>query len=319
MRIVVYLGYGLTRALNEDRLNSSHAFKFDNIRRREQSDKTLCKMKKIKFLASLLAMALCVSFTSCGDDEENNGENAGTGNVFPEGTKKLASISDSYETATFTYDGSKLVSVKEGNDQTITFVYTGNTVVMTSVYRHSNNGTTEEEKDIYTLNIGTNGFATSGTVKLIDNDGSENKGSFAFKYDGDRLTEIAVTGDYGYDNYKLTWKDGNITNVVNEYQEDNYPVKTNTNTSTYDTELNTAGLSFFEEVGTDVDELEYAYYAGLLGKSTKNLLKSTDDGDGYVYSYTYELSTNNYPTKISESYSYNGGSSSSSSRTLTYK
>lgn len=256
-------------------------------------------------------MALCVSFTSCGDDEENNGENAGTGNVFPGGTKKLATINYGNETATFTYDGSKLVSVKEGNDQTITFNYTGNTVVMTSIYK--------DEKEIYTLNIGSNGFATSGTVKLIDNDGSEDNASFAFKYDGDRLTEIAVTGDYGYDNYKLTWKDGNITNVVNEYQEDNYPVKTNTNTSTYDTELNTAGLSFFEEVGTDVDELEYAYYAGLLGKSTKNLLKSTDDGDGYVYSYTYELSTDNYPTKISESYSYNGGSSSSSSRTLTYK
>lgn len=269
-------------------------------------------MKKIKFLASLLAMALCVSFTSCGDDEENNGENAGTGNVFPEGTKKLASISDSYETATFTYDGSKLVSVKEGNDQTITFVYTGNTVVMTSIYK--------DEKEIYTLNIGSNGFATDGSVRFIDNDGSEDNASFAFKYDGDHLVALETTGDYGYDNYRLTWKDGNITKVVNEYKEDKYPVETNTSTSTYyDTKLNTAGLSFFEEVGTDVDELAYAYYAGLLGKSTKNLLKSTDDGDGYVYSYTYELSTNNYPTKISESYSYNGGSSSSSSRTLTYK
>ena len=268
-------------------------------------------MKKSNFLVAMFAMVLFIGFTSCGEDDENNGENAGTGNVFPEGTKRLASINDSYETATFTYDGDKLVSVKEGNEQIITFNYTGNTVVMTSVYR--------DEKEIYTLNIGSNGFATSGSVKFIDSDGSEDNGSFTFKYDGDYLTAIETTGDYGYDNYKLTWSDGNITKVVNESKEDSYPITTNTYTSIYDTKINTAGLSFFEEVGTDVDDLEYAYYAGLLGKSTKNLLKSTDDGDGYVYSYSYELNSDNYPTKVTESYSYNGGSSSSSSRTYTYK
>lgn len=271
-------------------------------------------MKKIKFFSGLLAIVLCIVFTSCGDDEGDgkNGENAGTGNVFPEGTKKLSSIEDEYNyKTTFNYDGNKLVTVKDGTEQTITFTYSGNTVVMKSVYRN--------ETETYTLNIGSNGFITDGTVEYVEEDGSKDRGSFTCKYNGDYLIAIETTGEYGYDNYKITWTDGNITKVVNEYKEDNYPAESRTYTSTYTTDANVAGLSFFEEAGVDVDELEYAYYAGLLGKPTKNLLKSNDDGDGYVFSYSYEFNADKYPTKITESESYNGNSSHSSFKTLTYK
>lgn len=280
-------------------------------------------MKKINFFASLLAMTLCIGFTSCGDDEGNNGENAGTGNVFPEGTKRLATMSNNGETTTFTYDGNKLISVKRGNDTNITFDYSGDNVVMTSIYTYTSNNKIQEEKDIYTLKIDANGFATSGIEEFVDSDGTE-KAYFTFKYDGDHLVAIETTGSFGYDNYKLTWTDGNITKVVNDYKEDSEPVETGTTLSSYATELNTAGLPFFELVGVDLDDLEYAYYAGLLGKSTKNLLKSTDEEaldpeKGEKCTYVYELNADKYPTKITQSYSYNGGSSYDSSTTLTYK
>lgn len=271
-------------------------------------------MKKVKFFASLLAFALCIGFTSCGDDEGDgkNGENAGTDNVFPADTKKLSSIEDEYNSkVTFTYDGNKLVTVKDGSEQTITFTYSGNTVVMKSVYRN--------ETETYTLNIGSNGFINDGTIEYVGEDGSKDRGALTCKYNGDYLIEIEMSDNESSDNYKITWTDGNITKVVNRYEEVNYPVEPSTYTSKYTTEANVAGLSFFEEAGVDMDELEYAYYAGLLGKSTKNLLKSQDDGDGYVYSYSYEFNADKYPTKITDSYSYNGSSSSSSSKTLTYK
>lgn len=288
-------------------LNGSHAFKFTYIGRREQSDKTFYKMNKIKFLASLLSMAVCISFTSC-DDDENNADNTGTGNVFPEGTKLISTINDGYETTTFNYDSGKLISVKEGNEKEITFKYEGDDVIMTVTYKEDN------DKEVVTLNIGSNGFATGGHTSDGD--------TFAFTYTGDYLTAFTMTdGEYEEDDsYQLTWENGNITKVTRQYPGDNNSVVTRVSTSTYETELNKAGLSFFEEVTIDLDELEYVYYAGLLGKSTTNLLKSTDDSDGYAYSYSYELNADKYPTKMTESY-FSGGSTYpySSSITLTYK
>lgn len=283
-------------------------------------------MKKINFLASLLAMVLCIGFTACGDgdDSDDNGEGAGTGNVFPEGTKRLASIIDGRQITSFTYDGDKLVSVKDGDDVNITFEYKGNAVVMTSTYTYTNGEATLTDKNIYTLNIGSNGFATSGTMKYIDANGSEDNASFTLRYEGDHFVALEIRNDGSYDNYALTWANGNITQVVNRYKEEGYDEETNKMTASYQSEANTAGLSFFEETGADVDELEYAYYAGLLGKSTANLLKSTMEPvsggvNGGTTTYAYELNADNYPIKITESYSYDGGAPSTYSKTLTYK
>lgn len=255
-------------------------------------------MKKINFFAGFFALLLCVGFTSCDNDDDSNAENAGTDNVFPEGTKKVATMSNSYETKTFNYNDGKLVSVKEGKDGNITFEYSGNAVIMTSVYT----GGSSTDKSVYTLNIGSNGFATNGTVVYIDGDKKESA-NYSFSYSGDYLTAVNITDGEGYDNYKITWENGNITKVVNEYKytdEGKEDSGTYTTKATYGEDLNVANLSFFDELA-DLDELEYAYYAGLLGKSTKNLLKSdvqTGDGSPYTTNYTYELNSDNYPISI---------------------
>lgn len=257
-------------------------------------------MKKINFFAGFFALLLCVGFTSCDDDDDNNAEGAGTDNVFPEGTKKVATTNDGYETTTFNYSDGKLISVKSGQNENITFEYSGNAVIMTSVYT----GGSQIEKTVYTLNIGSNGFATNGTATYTYGNEKES-GNFSFAYSGGYLTAINTTGEEGYDNYKITWENGNITRVVNEYRfkdEDGEDSGTYTTTATYDGNLNVANISFFDEL-VDLDELEYAYYAGLLGKTTKNLLKSkveTGDSSPYTTNYTYELDANGYPISITE-------------------
>ena len=48
----------------------------------------------------------------------------------------------------------------------------------------------------------------------------------------------------------------------------------------------------------DMDEMGIAYYAGLLGKSTKDLPMGCDYGDGEVDNYNWTFDSNNNPTKF---------------------
>lgn len=47
-------------------------------------------------------------------------------------------------------------------------------------------------------------------------------------------------------------------------------------------------MLFDETFGIDMDEMEYAYFAGLLGKATRNLPteRTEDDGDSHTYEWT---------------------------------
>ena len=112
-------------------------------------------------------------------------------------------------------------------------------------------------------------------------------------------------GDEYTSKTEFIWENGNITKTIESWTEKTEGIKDSgksTRISTYSKEENTACISFFDEVA-DLDELEYVYYAGLLGKSTKNLLKSmksiSEDGsENYVTNYSYKLDSDNYPTTV---------------------
>lgn len=265
-------------------------------------------MKKLNLWASMVALFLCVGFSSCGDDDDNNAENAGTNNVFPEDIKKVATINDGYETTKFNYAGGKLVSVEEGTNSKYTFTYSGNTVTMKSVYKSGNS----EDVEIYTMNIGSNGYISNGTgiyTEKYNNETYTSNSTMSFSYDRDgHLTAITMEGqdsdnDTYSSNYQFTWENGNIIRTVESSQskEDGETYSsTDTRTCTYESNLNKIGFSFFDEVA-DLDELEYAYYAGLLGKSTKSMLKSVTNvssaggSSSYTSNYSYEYD-GDYPT-----------------------
>lgn len=53
--------------------------------------------------------------------------------------------------------------------------------------------------------------------------------------------------------------------------------------------------------GVDMDEMQYAYYAGLLGKVTKHLPVSCSEDNGDEvnnHTATWTLNSNGYPTKV---------------------
>lgn len=56
-------------------------------------------------------------------------------------------------------------------------------------------------------------------------------------------------------------------------------------------------MMFDECFGIDMDELQIAYYAGLLGKATKNLPVANDDN-----TFTWTLNSNGLPTQLKSVY-----------------
>ena len=54
----------------------------------------------------------------------------------------------------------------------------------------------------------------------------------------------------------------------------------------------------------DMDEMRYAYYAGLLGKATKHLpLSSSREGDEEFFDWSFN--TDGFPTSLSAGYETN--------------
>jgi len=61
-------------------------------------------------------------------------------------------------------------------------------------------------------------------------------------------------------------------------------------------------MLFDATLGIDMDEMKYAYYAGLLGKATKNLPKSNVDEEGETTTFTWTLNDSGLPTKMTDGY-----------------
>ena len=67
-------------------------------------------------------------------------------------------------------------------------------------------------------------------------------------------------------------------------------------------------IMFFDGTfGIDMDEMEYAYYAGLLGKATKNLPVRLVDDEGRITDFFWTLNSAGYPISFkvdNETYSF---------------
>ena len=68
-------------------------------------------------------------------------------------------------------------------------------------------------------------------------------------------------------------------------------------------------MLFDETFDIDMDEMSILYYAGLLGKATKNLpmklVASWSDGDESSYTFFWEFDSNSLPTKFWSQYNDN--------------
>lgn len=259
-----------------------------------------------KFLAMGLVPLMGLSLSSCSDDDDpkepgNTGEPT-TENVFTEG------LPANVDGAAFTTnEKGQLTKIVDGTSN-ITFEYgsftpsraTNFTVLMKS----RDTAYPDEGSDIY-MEINKQGFVSYAYQVYLDDDDAD---EWWFEYNNDgQLTRLKRT-ESG-DDFKITYTNGDITKVVQDDEDGDHREYTITYTnSEYKTTVaNKGSLMLFDDFfQIDMDEMGIAYFAGLLGKSTKNLpmgyTKSNKYSDGTTStgseSYNWTFNTNNLPTKF---------------------
>lgn len=270
-------------------------------------------MKTFKTMAAFtLAATLCLNTTSCNKEdapikkeETKKTDATSPAKVFTGGLPKSAAG------ATLIYNAEGLltqITPKDGSK--ITFEYFNATransrIRMTVLYPSKN------EMSIYDFQTNENGFAKHCTVSSPDSDSSE---AWDLEYNAaGNLTDVKrVKKEAGQNsNLEITnieYKDGDIM-YVKRTEGEGDDVYSALNTMKYVSETQTSPMAnkgcvmLFDEVfGLDLEDLEYAYYAGLLGRSSKSLplerSRKYNDGETESLPFKWTLNTNGLPTQL---------------------
>lgn len=255
-------------------------------------------------------MVLCaVNFTACSDDEaENNDANGGINpqKVFANGMPKQ--VSD----MKITQDASGLVSKIETDDAVAIFKYpaaiatrAGLSNQLVTVELTMDIGTSYEEKLIFKMKLGDNGF-----IKHCDEeheDGTLDTWDFTYTEEGNLLSMKRLDGII--ENTTIIYKDGDIietTTVPADGSESPSVYTINYTSDAVNAPIENKGcIMFYDDTfGIDMDEMWFAYYAGLLGKATKHLPVKLDYKSEFgsyedITHFTWKLNSNGFPTLLS--------------------
>lgn len=258
--------------------------------------------KFFKFLALGLVPVMAISFTACSDDDSPNDPttpgNGGSSseptveNVFTEG------LPASVEGATFTTNDKGQVTKIVDGSTTVSFEYgsfdpakPSKAHNFTVLMKEREAGYPDEGSDIY-MELNKQGFVTYAYQVYLDGDDDPEEWWFEYNADG-QLTRLKRTE--GGDEYKATYTNGDITSVSYDEEDGDHSDFTFTYTNaTFATPIANKGciMLFDQEFEIDMDEMGVAYYAGLLGKATKNLplgYKETAKQGSSTYTYTEEF------------------------------
>ena len=264
-------------------------------------------------MRKLFQLALMVTLTagtamlaSCSKDNSDepeqkmvNGTDVNPRNVFPLGLpKKISEI-----VLTLNEKGQLIQLAEPNGDERITFEYKDVALGSTQAPQVILTETDEPDKHVYELYLNRDGFVNHAKETHYRNDHIAGKATWDFAYNADnQLKDVKCSADKKH--------------IVLEYQNGNV-VKTTTTTAGKPTEVTTityatasirpienkTGVMLFgATLDADFDNLEAAYYAGLLGKPSKNLpLQSEKSGNKATSKWT--LDSNGNPTALDHSFS----------------
>ena len=264
-------------------------------------------MRKLFQLALMVTLTVGTTMmASCSKDNSDepeqkmvNGTDVNPRNVFPLGLPKKIS-----ELVLTLNEKGQLIQLAEPNDdERITFEYKDVALGSTQAPQVILTETDEPDKHVYELYLNQDGFVTHAKETHYRNDHIAGKATWDFAYNADnQLKDVKCSADKKH--------------IVLEYQNGNV-VKTTTTTAGKPTEVTTityatasirpienkTGVMLFgATLDADLDYLEAAYYAGLLGKPSKNLpLQSEKSGNKATSKWT--LDSNGNPTALDHSFS----------------
>ena len=264
-------------------------------------------MRKLFQLALMVTLTVGTTMmASCSKDNSDepeqkmvNGTDINPRNVFPLGLPKKIS-----EIVLTLNDKGQLIQLAEPNgDERITFEYKDVALGSTQAPQVILTETDEPDKHVYELYLNQDGFVTHAKETHYSNDHIIGKATWDFAYNADnQLKDVKCSADKKH--IVLEYQNGNVVKTTTTTAGKPTEVTTITyaTTSTRPIENKTGVMLFGATLDADFDNLEAAYYAGLLGKPSKNLpLQSEKSGDKATSKWT--LDSNGYPTALNQSFS----------------
>ena len=274
-------------------------------------------MKKFFYLSSLLfAFLACPLLTSCGDDDDDNGGKNGTENggvvnprnVFTAGLPKQVNGFDIHT------NSQGLVTSIEGTDPeedryiTITFEYLQQTKgdSDTDVIMTINEG--DEYTTICSMELNEQGFVSYCYEEEFSPYYEPSYQSWKFEYTKDGHLNKMTRSEGNNEVTAITYENGDITKVRTASDDDDEESVTKvfyTNSKIDEMIPNKGCIMLFDETfDIDMDEMKWAYYAGLLGKATKHLPLLIIDDEGDEVEYRWKFNKNNMPLSFGSSYTF---------------
>ena len=264
-------------------------------------------MRKLFQLALMVTLTAGIAMmTSCSKDNSDepeqkmvNGTDVNPRNVFPLGLPKKIS-----ELVLTLNEKGQLIQLAEPNDdERITFEYKDVALGSTQAPQVILTETDEPDKHVYELYLNRDGFVTHAKETHYRNDHIAGKATWDFAYNADNQLKDAKCST-NKKHIVLEYQNGNVVKTTTTAAGKPTEVTTITyaTASTRPIENKTGVMLFGATLDADFDNLEVAYYAGLLGKPSKNLpLQSEKSGDKATFKWT--LDGNGNPTALNHSFS----------------
>ena len=264
-------------------------------------------MRKLFQLALMVTLTVGIAMmASCSKDNSDepeqkmvNGTDVNPRNVFPLGLPKKIS-----EIVLTLNEKGQLVQFSEPNSKDrATFEYKDVALGSTQAPQVILTETDEPDKHVYELYLNQDGFVTHAKETHYSNDHIIGKATWDFAYNADnQLKDVKCSVDKKH--IVLEYQNGNVVKTTTTAAGKPTEVTTITyaTASTRPIENKTGVMLFATTLDADFDNLEAAYYAGLLGKPSKNLpLQSEKSGNKATFKWT--LDGNGNPTVLNYSFS----------------
>ncbi|MBD5333720.1 MAG: DUF4595 domain-containing protein [Bacteroides sp.] len=249
-------------------------------------------MNFLKFLVvSTIGITCCMNFTSCSDDDDEPSIGVGSATVNPAAVFTNG-IPQQVGGINLTVNSDGLVSALTDGNVKVTFDYpcmsraSEADVIMKVI--------DDEGERVISINLNDSGF--SKYWKRVYDDGDVEE--YWFEYNSDsRLKKIRVKNSEGTGTVEYTYEKGNIISSKMT------PADGGTMKISYGSNPinNIGGVMMLVMFGIEDEDMQYSYYAGLLGKATSSLPIKNEayfDGESFVEEYTWVLNDKGLPTKL---------------------
>lgn len=254
-------------------------------------------MKFLNFFVVLtIGITCCMNFTSCSNEEDEPGSGVESGTVNPT-TVFTNGIPQKVGGMNLTVNSDGLVSALIDGSVKVTFEYP----CMSRAAEADVIMNVSDDEGERVISINLNGLGYSKYWKRVYDDGDVEEYWFEYNTDG-QLKKIKVRNSEGNGTVEYTYENGNIVSSKMT-PADGGTMKISYGSSPI---KNIGGVMILTMFGIEDDDMQYSYYAGLLGKSTVSLPIKNDsyfDGESIVEEYTWVINDKGLPTKLTTKYS----------------